>query len=61
MRSENPIHSNELTRLECKLKFFYFLRDLDIKAAIPAAAETFLEYMEKLSEIAITNEIGSDC
>jgi len=53
MRGENPPNSHELAKLECKLKFLYFLRDLGIKTAIPASVAAFVEYMEKVSELSV--------
>jgi hypothetical protein len=53
MRGENPPNSHELAKLECKLKFLYFLRDLGLRTAIPASTEAFIEYMEKISELLV--------
>ena len=60
MTSDYRIAVN-LRKLESRLKLFYFLRDLGIESAGPTSIQAFLEYMEAVSEVAIANQIGSDC
>jgi hypothetical protein len=55
MRTKSePLH--ELTKLSCKVQFFYFLRDLGIKSADLAAKDTSSLYISTITNI-MNNEL----
>ena len=51
----NRFKSHEITKLECKVKLLYFLRDIGVKAAKEASIEAFIQYMDTISEMAMAS------
>lgn len=48
-----PITADEIQGTELRMKFLYFLVDLGIKSAKPAAIEAFKVHMDLLAELTV--------